>query len=464
MLSEAHGLDEAPQPDETHLHSMAEAVGLLIAFTESRDGEGLQAFLAGYEPEHLPQLLASVPSEVRSYVWAFVPEQHQAGTLEALDDGVRSTLLASLPEDSAVQVASDMDQAELVDVLESVPVDLAEAILRSLSDDERSAIEARMVYPEHSAGRYMSDEWIAIRADVSLETVRRYLKRLERLPAHTDALMVVDRSGVYQGKLSISTLLTAPDETQVADCMASAGQSVEVRTPAAEFAHLFEHYETESLAVVDAEQRLVGRVTVEDALDVIREQADHQVMHMAGLEDDEDLFAPVVPSAKRRLFWLGLNLVTAFLAAWVIGLFEATLQQVVALAVLMPIVASMGGIAGSQTLTLAIRGLALGQINASNTRWLAFKEVAIATINGVVWALVVGLLAWVWFGDLKISGVLGAAMLINQFAAAVAGLAVPLLLDKAGIDPALSGSVILTTVTDVVGFMSFLGLATLVLL
>ncbi len=464
MFNEVYEPDTTPGLMKTQHYSPEEAVSLLIAFTETGDDEKLHNFVADYEPEYLPQLLASVPAEVRGYAWKFVPEQHRTDVLEELDDGVRSNLLTSLPEDSAVQAASDMEQSELVNVLESVPIELAEAILRSLSDNERSAIEARMAYPEHSAGRYMSDEWIAIRADVNLETVRRYLKRLERLPAHTDALMVIDRQGVYQGKLSISTLLTAPDKTPVADCMESAGQRVETHTPASEFTPLFEHYETESLAVVDEQQHLIGRVTVEDALDVIREQADHQVMHMAGLEDDEDLFAPVIPSAKRRLFWLGLNLVTAFLAAWVIGLFEATLQQVVALAVLMPIVASMGGIAGSQTLTLAIRGLALKQINTANTYWLAYKEVAIATINGVVWALVVGLLAWIWFGDLKISGVLGVAMLINQFAAAVAGLAVPLLLDKMGIDPALSGSVILTTVTDVVGFMSFLGLATMILL
>ena len=444
--------------------NIADNVAQLMEAVEHRYDDDIRGLFTDCDPTTLPQILTSVPADTREYAWQFIPEDFQADILEELDDGVRNNLLASLSTDSAVLATSDMDESELVDVLESASEELAEAILRSLDDEERSAIQKRMSYPEDSAGRYMSDEWIAIRADVTLETVSRYLKRLDKLPIHTDSLMVIDRQGRYQGKLTIGALLTGRDETLVSDVMIAADQYVEPDTDAQVFAPLFEQYEVESLAVVDNEHRLVGRITIEDALDVIREQADHQVMHMAGLDEDEDLFAPIIPSAKRRMFWLGINLCTAFLAAWVIGLFSATLDKVVALAVLMPIVASMGGIAGSQTLTLAIRGLALGQISAANTRWLAIKEITIAIINGAVWSLVVGFIAWLWFGDIKISAVLTAAMLLNQFAAAIAGLAVPLILDKLDIDPALSGSVILTTVTDVVGFMSFLGLATLVLL
>lgn len=218
------------------------------------------------------------------------------------------------------------------------------------------------------------------------------------------------------------------------------------------------------LYVVDETHRLVGRINLDDAIHLIRNEAEQPMMHMAGLEVDEDLLAPIVTSVRRRLFWLGINLGTAFLAAWIIGLFEATLDKIVTLAVLMPIVASMGGIAGSQTLTLAIRGLALGQITDANTRWLAIKEITISIVNGIVWALVVGVITWLWFGQIGITIILGAAMVINLLTASISGLAIPLILDRFGIDPALSGSVVLTTVTDVVGFMSFLGLATIFLL
>jgi magnesium transporter len=231
-----------------------------------------------------------------------------------------------------------------------------------------------------------------------------------------------------------------------------------------ELAMLFSDHDLVSVAVVDEDGLLIGRVTIDDIVDIIQEEADHQILGAAGLNEEEDLFAPVIPSAQRRALWLGINLSTAFLAAWVIGLFAATLDKVVALAVLMPIVASMGGIAGSQTLTLIIRGLALGQISSSNARWLAYKEIAISALNGFTWALVVGVISFFWFDNLLISGVLGAAMVINLLAAAFSGVAIPLLMEKFGIDPALAGSVVLTTVTDVVGFMSFLGLATLFLL
>jgi magnesium transporter len=227
---------------------------------------------------------------------------------------------------------------------------------------------------------------------------------------------------------------------------------------------LFQRRDLVALPIVDDDNKLMGRIVLDDAIELIRAEAEEPMMHMAGLETDEDLLAPVVTSAKRRLFWLGINLITAFLAAAVIGIFEATLDKLVALAVLMPIVASMGGIAGSQTLTLAIRGLALDQINDANKRWLLLKEIAISVINGVVWAVVVGIIAWLWFHNTGISLILGAAMVINLLVAAVSGLAIPLILDRINLDPALSGSVVLTTVTDVVGFMSFLGLATLFLL
>ena len=439
-------------------------IALVIDLHERNEPQRIRDFLQEQDEVEVAHLLESLPPRERQYIWEFIPAACQADVLEELDDGVRNNLLEALPEASVIRAIREMEEAELVDLLESVPDRLAGAILKSLTEGARTAIQQRREYPEESAGRYMDTEWIAIRADVSLDVVARYLKRLDALPPHTDGLMVIDREGYYQGKLSLSSLLTGHGSKRVADVMQVDADKVGVLDLSEDWVDLFEERETESIAVVDADGKLVGRIAVDDALDIIRELADHQVMHMAGLDEDEDLFAPIIPSAKRRMFWLGINLLTAFLASSVIGLFAATLEKLVALAVLMPIVASMGGIAGSQTLTLAIRGLALGQISAANTRWLAIKEVVIAGINGVVWAVVVGWIAWLWFHDPKLAGVLAAAMIINQFAAAIAGLAVPLVLERSGIDPALSGSVILTTVTDVVGFMSFLGLATWLLL
>lgn len=319
-------------------------------------------------------------------------------------------------------------------------------------------------YPEDSAGGLMNADAIAVRADVKVGTVLRYLRLLETLPPQTDMLMVVDRQGLYQGGLRLSSLVTADLSLRVADVMHTDVAGIPVDTESLDVAKLFQDLDLLSAPVVDAQQRLLGRITVDDVVDLIREDSDRSLMHMAGLDDEADMFAPVLVSSRRRAVWLGINLVTAFLAAWVIGRFEATLAQLVALAVLMPIVASMGGIAGSQTLTLVIRGLAMGQIQKGNMRILLNREVGISLLNGVLWAVVIALLVVAWFGDWGLGGVLGLAIFINLLCAALAGVTIPLVLDRMGIDPALAGSVILTTVTDVIGFFAFLGLATVWLL
>jgi magnesium transporter len=325
----------------------------------------------------------------------------------------------------------------------------------------RAQLESMLSYPEESAGGLMNADAIAVRADVKTGTVLRYLRLLETLPPQTDLLMVVDRSGRYQGALPLTALVTANLDSTVATLMDTEIAGIPVDTDSRDIALMFQDLDLLSAPVIDAEQRLIGRITVDDVIDLIREESDRAVMQMAGLDDEADMFAPVLVSARRRAVWLGINLVTAFLAAWVIGRFEATLEQLVALAVLMPIVASMGGIAGSQTLTLMIRGLALGQIQKGNLRVLVNREMGTSVLNGLLWAAVIALLAVVWFGNWGLGGVLGAAILINLLCAALAGLAIPLLLQRMGIDPALAGSVVLTTVTDVIGFFAFLGLASL---
>ena len=357
-----------------------------------------------------------------------------------------------------------MDTADLAEVIDEASDELHDAILNSLEADDRALVESTLSFPEDCAGRLMERELLAIRADKRLDVIKRYLRQRGSLPRRSTALMVVDRERRFLGKLPLEFLLTKDPETLVSEVMDASALSVNVLTPLPDVANLFQRLDLVALPVVDDDHKLLGRIVLDDAIELIRTETEKPMLQMAGLEEDEDLLAPIADSARRRLFWLGINLITAFLAAAVIGLFEATLDKIVALAVLMPIVASMGGIAGSQTLTLAIRGLALDQITDSNKRWLLTKEVAISVINGLVWAAVVGVIAWLWFGQIGISLILGVAMVINLLVAAVSGLAIPLILDRLGLDPALSGSVVLTTVTDVVGFMSFLGMATLFLL
>jgi magnesium transporter len=300
---------------------------------------------------------------------------------------------------------------------------------------------------------------------VTLDAVLRYLRRLgDRVPADTDALIVVNREDRYLGMLSLARLVSADPSDSVAEVMTVDSQPLPADWPARDVANRFERHDLVSAAVVDADGKLLGRITVDDVLDVIREEGEHQFMGRAGLSEEEDMFAPVLISARRRTVWLGINLLTALLASWVIGQFEDTISQMVALAVLMPIVASMGGIAGSQTLTLAIRGIALGQLSSTNARWLVTKELAVGTINGVIWAIVVGAVAGTWFQSMDIAWLIAAAIIINLLFAALTGALLPLLLKRVGIDPALAGGVLLTTVTDVVGFLAFLGLATLFLL
>jgi magnesium transporter len=293
----------------------------------------------------------------------------------------------------------------------------------------------------------------------------RYLRQLgDKVPADTDTLFVVNRDDRYLGTLSLAALVSNDPSDSVAEVMSLTVQPISATTLDNEVARQFEQNDLISAPVVDEQGHLLGRITVDDIVDVIREEGEHQFMGQAGLSEDEDMFAPVLISSQRRAVWLGVNLLTAVMASWVIGLFEATIDKVVALAVLMPIVASMGGIAGSQTLALTIRGLALDQLTSSNTRWLIFKEFAVGSINGLIWALVVALIAGFWFHNTSLAILIGVAMIINLMIAAIMGTLVPISLHRLGIDPALAGSVLLTTVTDIVGFFAFLGLATVFLL
>ena len=415
-------------------------------------------------PAKVAGLLESLPPAERSQAWSMVETERAGRVLSFLHDEISAALAQELDLEDLIAAVQHLELDDLVDLIQTLPHALGSRLVLATTGSRREQLESMLSYPEESAGGLMNADAIEVRADVKAGTVLRYLRLLETLPPQTDMLMVVDRKGHYQGALRLSALVTASLETRVAELMHTDIAGIAVDTDSREVARQFQDLDLMSAPVVDGEGRLIGRITVDDVIDLIREDSERTVMQMAGLDDEADMFAPVLVSSRRRAVWLGINLLTAFLAAWVIGQFQGTLEQLVALAVLMPIVASMGGIAGSQTLTLVIRGLALKQVQKGNVRVLLNREIGVSILNGMLWAAVVAALAVVWFGDWGIGGVIAAAILLNLLCAAVAGLAIPLLLDRLGIDPALAGSVILTTVTDVVGFFAFLGLATVLLL
>lgn len=447
--------------------TMIEPTSLLdevFQLLQRADYSALEKVLIDQHPADLARLLESLPHEPRSTVWNLIHEEFSADILSEVGQEVRETLIREMDAEELVDAAHAMDSDDLANVVTDLPDHLGEALKNALSEEVRDRLETSLTFDEETAGRLMTQDAVTARADVTVGVVTRYLRIRGALPANTDSLMVVDRNGTYQGKVSLEALLTNPGETLLIELVTGQNDALNGNATEDEVAVFFEGYDLVSCAVLDDDNKLLGRITIDDVVDIIDSRSSEAMMQMAGLEEDTDLFAPPLKSAKGRTIWLGINLMTAFLAAWVIGLFEGALSQMVALAVLMPIVASMGGIAGSQTLTLTIRGLALNQIGPSNKGWLARKEIVIGLINGIVWAAVVATLAMLWFKNTGISLVIGAAIVINLLIAAVSGVVIPLFLKKMGIDPALSGAVILTTVTDVVGFMSFLGLASLFLL
>jgi magnesium transporter len=415
-------------------------------------------------PAKVAGLLEALPPAERSQAWSMVETERAGRVLSFLHDEISAALAQELDLDDLIAAVQHLELDDLVDLIQTLPPELGSRLVLATTGSRREQLESMLSYPEESAGGLMNADAIEVRADVEAGTVLRYLRLLESLPPQTDMLMVVDRKGNYEGALRLSALVTASLDTRVAELMHTDIAGIPVDTDSREVARQFQDLDLMSAPVVDGEGRLIGRITVDDVVDLIREDSDRAVMQMAGLDDEADMFAPVLVSSRRRAVWLGINLLTAFLAAWVIGQFQGTLERLVALAVLMPIVASMGGIAGSQTLTLVIRGLALGQVQKGNVHLLLNREVGVSILNGLLWAVVVAAFAVVWFGDWGIGGVIAASILVNMLCAALAGLAIPLILNRMGIDPALAGSVILTTVTDVVGFFAFLGLATVLLL
>ncbi len=450
--------------DSAETRSTESRLELLTQALDSGAAGQIRNLLANLHPAEIAELLESFPHGPREILWELVHPDDQGESLVHVNDEVRAGLINEMETHDLVAATDGLDADDLADLLKDLPGAVIQEVLRSMDKQNRERLVAVLHFPEDSAGGIMNVDTVTVRADVSIDVILRYLRLQKEIPSTTDTLFVVDRAGHYKGLLPLTTLLTSDPEIQVAAVMDSEIQPISATMPDDEVARLFENHDLISAPVVDEAGKLLGRITIDDVVDVIREDADHSLLSMAGLDEEDDTFAPILISAQRRSLWLGINLFTAFLASWVIGLFQATLEQVVALAVLMPIVASMGGIAGSQTLIIVIRGLALGKVGKTNARWLMYKELAVTVLNGLGWSVVVAVIATLWFEDAAIGVIIAVALVINLVCAAGSGLSIPFILKRMNIDPAHAGTVLLTTVTDVVGFMVFLGMGTIFLL
>ena len=435
----------------------------IIAGLETSNTQAINSVLATLPDGEIAHLLESLPPNERNTVWSLIDAESAGSILVDLGDEVRNRLVEQMDAKDILLATSSLETDDLADFFQNLPGEVTEQVLQLMDQNDLERLQSVLHYEEESAGGLMNTDTVTVRMNVTVDVVLRYLRQRGQLPEHTDSLFVVDRNERYIGLLPLSVLLTSPITNAVKDIVDRDAVAINVDLPSNEVAHLFEARHLDSAAVTDAEGTLLGRITVDDVVDVIRDEADKNLLSHAGLNEEDDVFAPVLASTKRRALWLGLNLATAFLASWVIGNFQDTLEKVVALAVLMPIVASMGGIAGTQTMTLVIRGFALGQISTANSKWLLLKEISVGFFNGMIWALVVATVTIIWFKDLRLGAIIATAMAINLLIAALSGVLIPLFLRKLRIDPALAGGVVLTTVTDVTGFLVFLGLATIVL-
>ncbi|MBE9538039.1 MAG: magnesium transporter [Proteobacteria bacterium] len=433
----------------------------LSAALDSGTFADVRRMLNGLPAGDVAHLLESSPPRFRHILWQLVEVEQEGEVLGELSDELQAFFLSKMDAAEVALITEGLEDDDVADILQQLPDRVTREVLNSMDHQDRSRLEQVLNYPDDTAGGLMNTDAITIRARFTLDVVLRYLRRHEEIPEMTDNLIVVNRNDQFIGLLPLRTLLVSDPSASVREMMITDVQPIPSFLPDDEVARLFETHDWVSAPVVDDNGKLLGRITIDDVVDVIREDADHTFMSMAGLDEDEDTFAPIFKTAPRRAVWLGINLITAFIAASMINIFQGTIEKVVALAVLMPIVASMGGVAGTQTLTILVRGIAMGQVGRNNQRWLIVRELAVGLLNGILWAAVVAVAASLWFEDWNLGIIIAAAMVINLVTAGVTGAVVPIVMNKINIDPALAGGVVLTTVTDVVGFVSFLGLATL---
>jgi magnesium transporter len=438
--------------------------GLVEDIVHKQHLNELQRRLEPMHPADVAHILEALPLDERLIVWNLVNSEQEGEILLEVSDAVRETLIDSMERNELVAAAETLDTDELADLVPDLPREVVADVFQSLSVEEREQLRAAMSYPEESVGSIMDFDMVTVREDVSLEVVLRYLRRFDELPDHTDQLFVVDRDDRLKGVLPLNILLVNEVEVEVGALMQTEFVELEPDDLAEEAAKAFERYDLVSAPVVDPDGKLVGRVTVNAVVDIIREEADSEQLAQAGLREEEDIFASVWDSVKNRWAWLAINLVTAFVASRVIGAFEDSIEKLVALAALMPIVAGIGGNSGNQTITMIVRAIAMGQVQPDAAQRLLRKEVGVALINGLIWGSLLGIAAWWLYGNAALGMVMTAAMTLNLLLASTAGVVIPLLREKFGADPAVGGSVMITALTDSGGFFIFLGLATLFLM
>ncbi len=424
----------------------------------------LRTKLDELHPADVAYILEALPIEQRLVVWDLVKAERDGEILLEVSDAVRQTLIAEMDSEELLAAAEQLDTDEIADLAPDLPRDVLQELLETLDSQNRERLQSALSYPEDTVGALMDFDIITIRDDISLEVVLRYLRRLGKLPSHSDKLFVVDRHNKLLGVLPLKRLVVSDPEVTVEAVMADDAVVFHPEEDASEAAQAFQRYDLVTAPVVDAENRLVGRLTVDAVMDFMRDESESEVLSLAGLREEEDLFSSVWKSMQNRWTWLAINLITAFIASRVIGVFEGSIEKIVALAALMPIVAGIGGNSGNQTTTMIVRGLALGQISALNMKTLFMKEIGVSLLNGLIWGGVLGVAAWLLYHNAALGLVMTGAMTLNLLLAAVMGVGIPLIMTKLGRDPAVGSSVLITAVTDSGGFFIFLGLATIFLL
>ena len=440
-------------------------LGQLIQDLESDQVAGIRKTLTSLNPPEIARLLESLTVGKRKIIWQLVDQDDEGEILKELVDDVRQNLIEEMDASELIAVTQDMELDDLADLLIDLPEAVTEQIITALDQQDQVRLESVMSFEENTAGGLTNPRIVSVRRGITIEVLIRYLRKLRKLPEDTNYIYIINKHNEYLGAVKLVDLFVEDKGKNIEDIMDESVKPFTAETDSHQVSLDFQDLDIISAPVVDDQNKLLGQITIDDVVDVIQDQANSEIFNMAGLDDEDDIFAPVLVSSKRRAVWLGMNLVTAFIVAGAVGLFKEILGQIVILAVLMPIVASMGGVAGNQTLILVIRGIATKKIQRSNAIKLLIKEGSVALLNGLTWSIVVSVLAVVLFQTpWNIGYIIGAAMLLNILASAIAGVSIPFLLKKVGIDPALAGGVMMTTLTDVLGFITFLGLATLFLL
>tara|TARA_B100001175_G_scaffold133938_1_gene113865 strand:- start:347 stop:1687 length:1341 start_codon:yes stop_codon:yes gene_type:complete len=422
----------------------------------------IRRLLSNMSPSEIAHALESSPPKQRNILFSLLKTEEEGDVLFELGEEIQQDLISNISNEELSEAVKELELDEIVDILQNLPEERMKKILSNMSKVDRKRIEMGLTFPENTAGGLLNTDVISVRPNNLIKEVIGYLRDLGKLPENTDKIFVVNNENEYLGELSISQIITSNPSMIVREIMETEIPAINVDLDDKEVATVFERNDLISSSVIDENNKLIGRITIDDVVDVIREDADQNLLGMAGVA--EDTFAPPGRAAKSRVFWLSMNLITAFIAASTINIFQDVIDKIVYLAILMPIVASMGGVAATQTLTIVLRGLTLEQINSSNIKWLFKRELAVSILNGIVLSILVGVITFIWFQDVTISLLISSALVINLISAVIAGILVPLILRKFKQDPAIGGSVVVTTVTDVVGFFSFLGLATIYLI